>query len=100
MRPLDKVNNLLQNLDVLTSRNARAVVSRLNEFRHRLHSAVNRLETLDPDAILARGFSLAFNRDTGGLISKTRQSEPGLPVDLRVSDGIIKLTVDEENDAQ
>jgi exodeoxyribonuclease VII large subunit len=98
-RPMDRVANLRQNLDVLSARILRAVRSRLNVISHRLQSAVNRLETLDPTTILARGYSLAFNRETGRLITRVAQGLPGTPVDLRVCDGILKLRTEEGDEA-
>jgi exodeoxyribonuclease VII large subunit len=95
-RPLDRINACHQNLDIVSSRITRAISRRLSDLRHRLTSVRNRLEALDPTAILARGYSLAFARETGGLVSKVGQASPGMEVDLRVSDGVIGLTVDEE----
>ncbi len=95
-RPMDRLNGLRQNIDALSGRISRAVRTRMNILRHELKSRANRLETLDPTAILSRGYSLAFDRETGSLISRTGQVTPGVKVDLRVSDGIIKLIADKE----
>jgi len=95
-RPVDRINSLRLNVDALAGRSSRARLSRLKVLRHQFISAGSRLETLDPSAILARGYSLAFQRETAKLISRTAQVGPGDQVDLRVSDGIIKLKVDEE----
>ena len=94
-RPLDRINNLRQNIDTYSDRYFRAVAGHLKLLRHRFESMVERLNTLDPEAILSRGYSLAFEADTGRLIRKTVQAKSGMPVDLRVSDGTIKLTVSE-----
>ena len=97
-RPLDRIGSFLQNLDALIDRSDRAVSARLNTLKHRLGAFTSRLEALDPAAILARGYSLAFRRDTGALISRTIQAPPGTGVNLRIIDGILKLTVDKETD--
>ncbi|MCX6644761.1 MAG: exodeoxyribonuclease VII large subunit [bacterium] len=95
-RPLDRINNLHQSIDLYSGRCSRAVAGHLKILKHRFQSMVNRLNTLDPEAILSRGYSLAFEADTGRLITKTAHVKSGAPVDLRVSDGIIKLKVSEE----
>lgn len=99
-RPLDSIYNLRQNLDLLLTRLGRAATSRVVALKHRLESAQGRLAALDPATILARGYSLAFNRDTGRLITRTEQAPPGANVDLHVSDGIIFMTVDEETETE
>ncbi len=96
-RPMDSVHSRLQNLDSVASRMGRAISMRLSRLRHRLDATLKNLEALDPSAILARGYSLAYVRETGSLFSKVRQAEPGMGVDLRVSDGTVKMTVDKEN---
>lgn len=95
-RPLDRTQNLRQTLDMFADRCSRAVTGRLKLVRHSLESMADKLKTLDPEAILSRGYSLAFEGDTGRLITKTSQTKPGSPVDLHVSDGTIKLEVIEE----
>jgi exodeoxyribonuclease VII large subunit len=99
-RPLDGVNMRRQDVDSLLSRAGRAIVSRLTVMQHRLESAANRLAALDPTAILSRGYSLAFQAETGRLITRVAQAPEGTKVDLRVSDGTIKLKVDEETKGQ
>jgi len=98
IRPLDRIYNLRQNLDYQLTRLGRAATSRIVVLRHRLESIVNRLDNLDPNTILARGYSLAFNHKTGRLISRTGQAPSGTDVDLHVSDGKIRLRVSEETE--
>jgi len=95
-RPVDRINNMRQILDSVSSRFSRAVDQNFILLRQKLQSAVFRLENLDPEVILSRGYSLAFNADTGRLISKTAQVSEGDGVDLKVSDGTIRLTVNPE----
>ena len=97
-RPVDRINNLRQSMDLITGRCSRAITGRLKVLRHRFGSMVSRVDALDPQAILARGYSLAFEGETGKLITRTGQVDPGDPVDLRVSDGTIKLKVSEGDD--
>lgn len=85
-------------MDLITGRCSRAITGRLKVLRHRFGSMVSRVDALDPQAILARGYSLAFEGETGKLITRTGQVDPGDPVDLRVSDGTIKLKVSEGDD--
>jgi exodeoxyribonuclease VII large subunit len=97
-RPLDRVNNLRQNIDALSARSGRAAWNHLKFLKQHLQSSIGRLESLDPTVILSRGYSLAFNRDSGKLISKTEHVMEGTLVDLRVSDGYIKMRVEEETE--
>ncbi len=97
-RPLDRIDTRRQDLDSLSSRLGRAISARLTLLRHQLVSVGNRLEALDPIATLARGYSLAFRRDSGRLVSRVEQAPPGIAIDLRVSDGVINLTVDKETE--
>jgi len=96
-RPLDRFYNFRLNVDGYAGRVSRAVHNRLAILKHRLDSSVNRLENLDPTTILSRGYSLAFNRNDGSLITSTDHVKTGLPVDLRVTDGFIKLRVEGED---
>jgi exodeoxyribonuclease VII large subunit len=95
-RPLDRINNLRMNIDSLTGRAGRAAWQHVRIMKHQVEGMLSRLESLDPTTILARGYSLAFERGTGKLISRTGQGKAGMPVDLRVSDGSIKMKVEEE----
>ncbi len=97
-RPLDRVNNLRQNIDALSARSGRAAWNHLKFLKQELLSSIGRLESLDPTVILSRGYSLAFNRESGKLISRTGQVMEGTLVDLRVSDGYIKMRVEEETE--
>jgi exodeoxyribonuclease VII large subunit len=100
LRPLDRLNSARQSIDGLIQRATKAGSSRLAIFRHRLESLRNRLAALDPVSILSRGYSLAFLEDSGKLIIRTSQTSPGIKVDLRVSDGTIKLRVREGTENQ
>jgi exodeoxyribonuclease VII large subunit len=93
-KPMERMNMRRQDIDVMLSRLARAIGSRTTLIRHRLDSLANRLQALDPSAILSRGYSLAFESESGKLISRVEQARSGTKVDLRVSDGTIKLTAD------
>jgi len=94
-RPLDRINAGRQRIDSLIWRASKSTVSHLAIFKHRLESLNNRLTALDPTSILSRGYSLAFLSDTGKLVTRTSQTSPGIKVDLRVSDGTIKMRVRE-----
>ncbi|HDS30103.1 MAG TPA: exodeoxyribonuclease VII large subunit, partial [Firmicutes bacterium] len=99
-RPLDKINIRRQNLDMLSSRMSRALNNRMKTLRHVIASVQNRLEALNPTAILSRGYSLAFERDSGKLLMRVNQANLGMGVDLRVSDGIIPMRVEESEPRQ
>jgi exodeoxyribonuclease VII large subunit len=92
-RPTQRINMRRQEIDSCVMRCGRAITSRIVLLKHRLEASMSHLCTLDPTSILARGYSLAFNAETGHLISRVGQVIPKTEVDLRVSDGTIKLKV-------
>lgn len=94
-RPMDWINTRRLNLDSLFSRATRSAINSVKLLRQKIEASINHLAGLNPESILARGYSLAFNAESGKLISRTAQAPSGTKVDLRVSDGIIKLTADE-----
>jgi len=96
VRPLDAVNARRQNIDRLIFHANQLLASRMSDFRYRLQLLQGKLQTLNPEAILNRGYSIAFRSDTGKLISRVEHAPEGSPVDLKVSNGIIKLTVNKE----
>jgi exodeoxyribonuclease VII large subunit len=95
-RPKDKIHARMQDVDFLQGRLRREITVRLSKLKKDVETSTARISSLDPQAILNRGYSLAFNSETGKLISRVSQASPGAQVDLKLSDGNIKLTVDGE----
>jgi len=96
VRPADRILNLRQNIDMYNARVQRAVRSKVGMLRQSVESIADRLRALDPEAILSRGYSLAFKRDSGELVTRTGQVSSGDVIDLQVTDGKIKTVAEEE----
>ena len=60
--------------------------------RQRLHQAALRLDLLNPAHTLARGFAL-LQTPEGRLITQTRQTRPGQPLQAHLADGRLPLVV-------
>jgi exodeoxyribonuclease VII large subunit len=67
-RPLDRVHAMLQRLDELELRAARAMWRRREDARHVLRAAAQRLESLSPLAVLARGYSITVRAADGAVL--------------------------------
>ena len=63
--------------------------------RQRLHHAALRLDLLNPAHTLARGFAL-LQTPEGRLITQTRQTRPGQPLQAHLADGRLPLVVQDE----
>ncbi|MCI0406822.1 MAG: exodeoxyribonuclease VII large subunit, partial [candidate division Zixibacteria bacterium] len=61
-RPVDLVNQKSQFLDELSRRTRLALENRLEKMRLELKSAADRLATLSPQSVLARGYSIVQRR--------------------------------------
>ena len=64
-----------------------------SEKKQILGVLASKLDGLSPLGTISRGFSLAFNED-GKLIKKVTDVKSGDKIDLRVSDGRVRATVD------
>jgi exodeoxyribonuclease VII large subunit len=90
--PLVRVRTDRQRLDELSRRAGIAVEHREQLQRALLTGMEQRLASLSPLSVLARGFSVVTHTD-GRLVSSIAQVSPGDPLLVRVSDGAFKATV-------
>ncbi|MBR2081952.1 MAG: exodeoxyribonuclease VII large subunit [Elusimicrobiaceae bacterium] len=81
-----------QELDDLTTRLENAWDARLTEFTHRLEIACQKLQTLGPQSVLKRGYSIMRKQD-GTVISRVTQTAPGETIYIQVQDGMIHTEV-------
>ena len=72
----------------------KAVLARLRTLRERVHSRQRQLASLNPQAILARGYAIV--RKDGHALSTVAQVAPGDRLLVRVSDGEFAATVNSE----
>ena len=69
------------------------VSAHLAEKKKNLGICASKLEGLSPLGAISRGFSLVVGED-GKLIKKVSDAKSGDKIDLRLSDGVLKATVD------
>jgi exodeoxyribonuclease VII large subunit len=90
--PLTRIQNDRQRLDELTRRAERSLGHRLSLARAHLTGAQSRLESLNPSAILARGYAIVSYAE-GGIVRSAAQVAPGDALNVRLCDGEFGVTV-------
>ena len=91
--PLQRILNNIQRLDELQGRLERAIQQQLQRKQNYLANAGDRLASLNPQAVLKRGYAIITDQATGQIISHTRQAVPWQPVWLQVQDGSIPAQI-------
>jgi exodeoxyribonuclease VII large subunit len=85
--PANLIRNNRQRLDELERRSAKAVDHSLRLRQARLEGLRTRLSSLNPQAILLRGYALITRSGTGELVRSVVQAQPGDELVVQVSDG-------------
>ncbi|HBQ64273.1 MAG TPA: exodeoxyribonuclease VII large subunit [Clostridiales bacterium] len=88
-RPLDRIRQNQERLDQLLRRIGIWVSGSLKNQDLRLAGVAGRLEAISPLAVLARGYSVAMDPDTGRIINTVKNAWPGKKIDIRLTDGTI-----------
>ena len=91
--PVYGINEKRMYLDSISKDFETEVLNILSEKKQNLGVLASKLDGLSPLGTISRGFSLAFNKD-GKLIKKVTDVKSGDKIDLRVSDGRVRATVD------
>jgi exodeoxyribonuclease VII large subunit len=91
--PRLRILNNIQRLDELQGRLERAIQQQLQRKQNYLANASDRLASLNPQAVLKRGYAIITDQATGQIISHTRQAVPWQPVWLQVQDGSIPAQI-------
>ncbi|MFN7138555.1 MAG: exodeoxyribonuclease VII large subunit [Limisphaerales bacterium] len=95
VHPLRRLLKLRQ--EVLTSERERLQEQarhRVQNLRHRLANLETRLQLLSPQQVLARGYSITRDANTGKIIRTATETQPGQNLITRLQDGEIRSTVD------
>lgn len=92
-RPLDAIHERQRRMDELEIRLQRAAQRRLEAARDQLASSASRLEALSPLAVLARGYSLTEEVDSGKLIRNASSLHVGDQIRSRFASGQTISTV-------
>ena len=94
LSPRAQLDRSRQNVDELHQRSIKAHAHRLDLLRGKLVGVQLRLQTLNPESTLKRGYALVSRHDTGELVTRTVQVASGAPIDVQVSDGHFAGKVD------
>jgi exodeoxyribonuclease VII large subunit len=78
-----------QRVDELTRRAYSSLSHHLQLQSAHIKGMQRRLEALNPNAVLARGYAVVTRKDDGSVISRVAQAKEGQQVRIRVSDGQI-----------
>jgi exodeoxyribonuclease VII large subunit len=97
--PLRRIQTDRQRLDNFARRGRSALKHRLTLNRSSLGGYERRLESLNPLAVLARGYAVVTRRDDGKLVSKVVQAEPDSDIRIRVSDGTFDAIVSKDEES-
>lgn len=90
-----RIQNDRQRLDDLLARANRSVIHLLTLHRARLHGAQQRLNALNPRAVLRRGYALVAQAD-GTLVHSVSQTQPGDVLHLTLTDGGLQIRVERQ----
>ncbi|MDZ7841466.1 MAG: exodeoxyribonuclease VII large subunit [Gammaproteobacteria bacterium] len=80
-------------LERLDHRARQAAATMLSARRQRLERTVSRLESVNPLAVLARGYALVTEPRTRTIIKSIAQTRPDADIDVRLADGSLRCTV-------
>jgi exodeoxyribonuclease VII large subunit len=91
--PQNRLRNQQQRADDLTRAGRKAVAVHLRTKRAKLDSLRRQLDALDPLAILARGYAVLTDADTGRTVGTVAAATPGHTLRARVADGAFDVVV-------
>jgi exodeoxyribonuclease VII large subunit len=87
LSPAARLASARQRVDDLLARADAGVAHRLVVQRQRAQGLAAHLTALNPDAVLARGYAIVQERETGNVITSAKTITPGLALTLRLQDG-------------
>ena len=93
-RRRDAINNLSQSIDDLEAAYQRAITEKLKTESNNLQAMSARLHGVSPLATLERGYSISRNM-SGEIITSSSQLTKGDELDVTLSKGSLRCTVDE-----
>ncbi len=92
LSPQNEIQNGRQRLDEISGRLAREMAALFKNSREQIRSYQARLASLNPEAILKRGYAVVTASD-GASIYQVGQTQNGQELQVRVSDGKFKVIV-------
>jgi exodeoxyribonuclease VII large subunit len=95
LSPQARIQSDRQRLDELSHRAATTVRNALQIQRSRLEAAVQRLDDLNPQTVLARGYALVTDAEER-IVRSVAQVAPGDALHVRISDGEFGVEVKDD----
>jgi exodeoxyribonuclease VII large subunit len=86
-RPYQRIFDLSRRLDELEARSKRALRQRMTLARRQLETFSARLDSLNPLAVLNRGYSITERTSDGRLIRSATELQPGEEIRTRFAQG-------------
>lgn len=80
-------------LERAEQRTRQSMKAALDTRRQRLERAVSRLDSVNPLAVLARGYAMVTDPDTRAIVRSVEQTAVDAEVDVRLADGSLRCTV-------
>ncbi len=96
LSPERRVQSERQSVDELSRRAFSSLVHRIKLHSAHLHGTRNRLEALNPLAVLARGYAVVTRKEDGRMVSRVAQVKAGQAIQVRVADGRFDAEVREQ----
>jgi exodeoxyribonuclease VII large subunit len=101
LSPAHTIDNFRQRLDEISSRQERAIHTRLDRKDLQLANLQQSLKSLNPKAVLNRGYAIVTAVKDGNIIKNAQQVTPDEKVHIRVSQGSMEaqiMKINQEND--
>lgn len=85
--PMQRVNQGKQHHDNLMEQLKRILRDRMQSEKTRYHQCESQLRTLNPKAILKRGYSITYHVQTGRIIQASKEVAPGTALNIILGEG-------------
>jgi len=93
-RPTQRVHDLAQRLDELASRASRAISHRVTHAQGHLDALGDQLQSLNPRAVLRRGYSITRKADDNQVVRSARELTTGQSLVTQFSEGEVRSVVE------
>lgn len=100
LSPAHRVDTYRQRLDEITQRMAKGMQTRLDRSRLQLSHASRSLQSLNPAAVLNRGYAIVTRAADGKVVRRAEQVAPDDSVHIRVSQGSLDARISKINQEQ
>ncbi len=85
--PMQRVNQAKQHHDSLLETMNRTLTDKIQRRKHSILNLDGQLRTLNPKAILKRGYSITYNSASGRILSKAKEVKPATPLTIILGEG-------------